>query len=331
MLQRRRIKLITIFYCPVGYILLNLLMSLMITGAPTDIPRSINSFGNKVYEELPDKRENIVFSPISAHAALSLTYQGAAGETAESFRNSLGAPEASANAEEYKNFMSTLNAVRNVTIHLANKIYVKNGYRLKDNFKVIAKTYFSADGQNIDFSRRAEAAAEINRWVKLKTDNKIDKLISSTDLDANTRAILLNAIYFKGNWIAKFRKRDTRRETFHTDETKSVDCQMMHQTNYFDYAENGELDAKILKMKYEDERFSMIVVLPNSGNDIEELERKLARKDIASLTKTNAMSYKQVVVSIPKFKFESTLQLNPPLRKVRPTPTKFLKFMSIFP
>lgn len=307
-----------------GIILLfNIVTTCMVTIThSTNTPRGINPFGNKLYEVLPNE-QNLVFSPISIHAALSLAYQGSTGETAESFRQNLEVPDTNQNAEEYKNFMTKLNEDGDVTIHLANKIYVQEKYKLKDDFKSTVKNNFFADGDNIDFSKQENAANTMNTWVKESTGGKIDHLIDSQDLNDQTRAVLLNAIYFKANWMIEFDSADTRVDKFFVSDSESFDCEMMHQKDKFGYAENSELDAKILKMKYKDERYSMVIVLPNSHNEIKELENELIHTDISNLTRrresfcdSDAMTVRTVNVAIPKFRLESNLNLKQPLTQV---------------
>ncbi|KAI4454430.1 serine protease inhibitor serpin [Holotrichia oblita] len=250
----------------------------------TNTPRGINPFGNKLYNVISNEH-NLIFSPISIHAALSLAYQGSTGATADSFKQNLEVPDTNQNAEEYKNFMMKLKEDGNVTIYLANKMYVQETYKLKDHFKATAETYFFADGQNIDFSKEENAANTMNTWVKESTGGKIDHLIEPEDLSDDTRAVLLNAIYFKANWLTQFEEEKTGVEKFFVSDSESFDCQMMHQKDKFEYAENSELDAKILKIKYKDERFSMVIILPNSYNKINDLENELIHKDISNLTR----------------------------------------------
>lgn len=86
----------------------------------------------------------------------------------------------------------------------------------------------------------------------------------------------------------------------------------MKQTGHFKYGQIEELDAKILKMNYEDNKYSMIIILPNSKSGLNDLEKKLVDKDINSF----ATFQRHVTVIIPKFKLESNLQLKQPLIEV---------------
>lgn len=281
--------------------------------APTDVSSGINSFAHKLYNVVSTKDSNLIFSPFSVHAALSFAYQGAAGETARSFQNSLGLPERTETAASYKSIMTSLKNVEKVDIRIANKIYVKSGYKLNENFRSVAVDDFRAGVEAIDFTRTTDAASNINAWVKDQTNDRIKDLVTAGDFDESTAAVLLNAIYFKGNWLRKFNTKHTHPEKFYVSESDSVDCQIMRQMGNFEYGESANLDAKVLKLKYADQRFGMTIVLPNSKTGIDRLEKKLGDLDINGLSTTST----SVSVYLPRFKVESSIILNEPLKKVR--------------
>lgn len=281
----------------------------------TSVLKANSDFGKNLYQILARKDGNIVFSPLSAHTVLALAYQGAAGKTAESFASTLKLPESKAAASGYKEVMSGLNNIQNVTLHIANKVYIKPTYKLKDSFGQIARDSFYSEVEPVEFGQSVAAAKTINGWVEKKTNNKIKDLIKPDSLNALTRLVLVNAIYFKGDWKHKFDKALTTKQPFYLNDEDKVDVDMMHITKNFRYGENEELDAKILELPYNNEDVSMLIVLPNQKNGIKELEKKLQSVDISELAQ-NIYS-REVIVSLPKFKIESTIPLNDVLEEVR--------------
>ncbi|GJQ83419.1 hypothetical protein Trydic_g14200 [Trypoxylus dichotomus] len=257
----------------------------------TDVSTGINSFAHKLYGAVSKKGSNLIFSPMSVHAALALTYQGAAQATARSFQRGLGVPDASETAAGYKRIVAALNSVENVKISMANKIYVKSGYKLKENFRSVADNYFSANAEAIDFTQKQKAAANINDWVKNRTNDRIQDL---------------------GTWSKRFNERHTHDDKFYTSETDTVDCKMMRQMGQFEYGELDDLDSKVLRLKYDGDRFAMTIVLPNSKIGIDDLERKLADKDINGFVTAK----RSVSVWLPRFKLESSIDLKQPLIQV---------------
>lgn len=272
-------------------------------------------FTTNLYQALSKSEGNLIFSPISAHTVLSLAYQGAAEGTAQSFANTLKLANAAIAVDGYRNVMESLNNVPNVTLHIANKIYAKTGYKLKDAFSDVARNAFHSEVEQVNFSDNTNAAKTINSWVEQKTKQKIKDLIAPDALDDLTRLVLINAIYFKGNWADKFDKAKTKKAPFYLNDSNKIDVDTMHLTKKFRYGENGDLDAKILELPYSNRDLSMVIILPNQRNGLKALEAKLASTDITTLT--NALYTAEVNVALPKFKIESKLDLKETLEQVR--------------
>ncbi|KAK9731418.1 Serpin (serine protease inhibitor) [Popillia japonica] len=288
--------------------------SLFIIICAEDVPSSINRISPILYNAISEDK-NLIFSPFSVHySALSLLYEGSGGLTTATIRNALFLPDVEPTAYEYKTIMDTLNSAKNVTLRIANKIYLQSGYKLKRSFRLVTENYFDADAETIDFGQSVAAAEKINEWVKEKTHNKIDKMFKPDDLDSDTRAVLLNAIYFKGKWSLPFPKDVTRTAKFYTSDTEFIMHPMMYQAAYFDYGEFVELDARILRIKYENKRFAMTIILPNSRTGIAVLEKKLSHINLNTLKL--AQSKGKVWLSLPKFKIESTFNLEDPLIEI---------------
>lgn len=274
-----------------------------------------STFSNKLYEILSKKEGNVFYSPLSAHAILSLVYQGADGATADSMAKSLHLSDTKLAATGYQSLMETLNTVDNVTLHIANKVFVHHQRILKGEFDAIAKKHYLAETENVAFHPDNVAAAnKINGWVEDKTNNKIKDLIQPDDLNENTRLVLVNAIYFKGNWLEQFKPELTKKEKFYLNDTDTVECDMMHMNKKFLYGEDDDLDAQIVSLPYKNQDLSLMIILPRSKTGIEALEKKLVTKDLSALSR-NLRSV-EVILSLPKFKIETTMDLNDPLKEL---------------
>ncbi|CAH1183104.1 unnamed protein product [Phaedon cochleariae] len=271
-------------------------------------------FTKNLYSILAKNDGNIFFSPISIHAILALAAQGSGTTTREALCKALNVPDIKAAAEGYKDIMSRLNSVKDVTLHMANKVYMKQSYNLQESFKGIVTSHFSSEVQQLDFAQQAAAAKTINTWVEEKTKDKIKDLIKASDLDPLTRLVLVNAIYFKGTWAEKFDAANTKTEKFYKNETETVDVQMMHLTKKFYFKNDETLNAKVLELQYTNKDLSMIIILPNERNGIADLEAKLANTDLSRITEN--MYRPEVIVALPKFKIEQTIELNDPLKEL---------------
>ena len=87
----------------------------------------------------------------------------------------------------------------------------------------------------MDFSQAVQSATAINQWVVEQTNNKIKKLITPDSLGPLTKLVLVNAIYFKGNWDVKFDKSKTSKGDFHVSPTKTIKTDMMFTIEEYAY------------------------------------------------------------------------------------------------
>ncbi|XP_017768978.1 PREDICTED: serine protease inhibitor 3/4-like isoform X3 [Nicrophorus vespilloides] len=279
------------------------------------IAKGNNDMSMKLYEEVVKQvKGNVIYSPISVHTILSLLHQGSTGKIANDMQRVLGIPEKSFSAAGFQELMTSLNGVQNITLEMANKVFVMEGCKLNPTFKEVALKSFNAGADEVNFAENQKAASTINGWVEEKTKDKIKNLIDPNALNSLTRMVLVNAIYFKGDWAKKFNKNNTTKQKFYTSTTDSVEVDMMHMKDKFFYGEKADLDAKVLSIPYLNQDVSLVVVLPNDVDGIEELEKKLINYDMSNLTKDN---YKmEVELSLPKFKIETTIDLNQPLKNI---------------
>lgn len=272
-------------------------------------------FAKKIYDSVSKEDGNIFFSPLSIHTVLAMLYQGAAGETAKQLANALNISDFKVAANGYSDIMNVLNNIQDVTLHMVNKIFVADGFPLKEPFERTATEMFLSGIESVNFAENVKAADKINQWVEEKTNSKIKDLLSADSLNKLTRLVLVNAIYFKSDWQHQFKIENTKTEQFFVTSKNKVECQMMHiTTRGFGFCDDSKLDAKILRLPYKDNNVSMVLVLPNSVNGIVKLEQKLLNVDLTTLTQN--MYYDEVKLSLPKFKIETTMDLKPILKQV---------------
>lgn len=161
------------------------------------IIRGNEAFGKAIYAKCTDNSQNLILSPFSAHTVLAMAMAGAGGSTKEAFSKVLGIPDINKAAEEYNELTQRIAKIEGVTFKTANKIYLKEGYPLKENFKAITETKFHSSVEPANFGDSQNAAKKMNTWVEEQTNSKIKDLISPDSLDALTRLVMINAVYFK--------------------------------------------------------------------------------------------------------------------------------------
>ncbi|KAL5287307.1 SERPINI1.2 family protein [Megaselia abdita] len=261
-----------------------------------------------------DPTKNIIISPLSVQTCVALAYAGASGETAHEIVKGLRlvSDKREEVAESYAEFLQSYKD--NQLVKIANKIYVNQNYKLKESFKEITGKYFNSEADTLNVANPAAAADKINKWVEDKTNNKIKDLISSDNIDDLTRLVLVNAIYFKGNWAKKFDKENTMKESFYFNENDSVQVDMMTQKSKFRFGVFEDLDATTLELPYADSNLSMLIVLPNQRTGLKDVGSKLKNKSIFEISQN--MYETEVSVMFPKFKVDYAVELTEPLKKM---------------
>jgi len=161
------------------------------------------------------------------------------------------------------------------------------------------------------------AAAIINKWVAEKTNNKITQIVSAEDVSRLTRLVLVNAIYFKGDWLTKFDINDTRDHDFHISPTESVKVKMMHMKSIkLFYGVSSELNAEAIELPYTGENLSMVILLPDTGTTLSQLEEKLTSDDLAFVKEKFSMSLEEVKLWLPRFSLDEKLDLAEVLKRM---------------
>lgn len=274
----------------------------------------INLLAKDLFKILRKTNKNILFSPVSIHSILSQVAQGAAGATKEAFMKALYSPVNEKTLQDYKYVIDKTNNLRNVTYYLANKVYIKESLQLKESFKNILTASFYSAAEPLNFSEPETSAQLINSWVGNKTNEKIKDLVSPRDLDSSTALVLINAIYFKGNWNKAFDIRETTNEKFYLNKDDFVYVQMMHREGIYYFNEIDHLDANVLILPYSNRYVEMVIIYPNKKDGLAEMEEKLKEYDFTKITE--CCYSLDVKVSIPKFRLETSMELTEPLTEV---------------
>ncbi len=175
---------------------------------------------------------------------------------------------------------------------------------------VFFRTYYSAELESVDYANAEEARQKINNWVEGQTANKIQNLIPSGVLNALVRLVLVNAIYFKGDWVQKFDPKNTEKADFHVSAADKVTVDMMFQSKKFRVGYSRDLKTSVVEMPYIGDDLSMVVLLPDKQSSIEQLEQGLTLSHLINLQTSFRMSETNSLVWLPKFKMEQDFDLS---------------------
>ena len=237
----------------------------------------------KAVNEANQSSKSFIYSPLSITYVLGMVNDAAIGQTEQELEQTLGFHEGGIQAvNEYcKKLIDGLPKVDNqVTLNIANAIFLNKDYTLKPQFLEDMNTYYNAKAEVLDFTSPS-TLDHINGWCNEKTNGMIPSILDK--VDADLMSYLLNAIYFKADWASKFDPKNTKTETF-TTEDGNTPVPLMHQNVLIQYLNNSLFSA--VKIPYGNGMWEMIVLLPEEGNTVDNVINHLAAYGLAGIEGT---------------------------------------------
>ncbi|XP_071469734.1 serpin B6-like [Marmota flaviventris] len=270
-----------------------------------------------------DSSKNVFYSPISISSALAMVLLGANGTTAVQMAQvlSLNKSSNSGGGDVHQSFQSLLTEVNKTDtqylLRTANRLFGEKSYDFLSSFKDSCQKFYQAEMEELDFLNATEESRKhINTWVAKKTEDKITELLSSGSLNTNTKLVLVNAIYFKGNWDKQFDKELTQERPFKVSKNEEKPVQMMFKKSTFKMTYIGEIFTKILVLPYVSEELNMIIMLPDEHIDLKTVEKELTYEKYIEWTNPDLMDEEEVEVFLPRFKLQENYDLEEVLRSL---------------
>uniref|UniRef100_A0A673N6Q1 Leukocyte elastase inhibitor-like n=1 Tax=Sinocyclocheilus rhinocerous TaxID=307959 RepID=A0A673N6Q1_9TELE len=233
------------------------------------LSRANSLFALDLYRTLSESNAegNMFFSPLSISAALSMVYLGARGDTAKEMEKVLSFSSVSDVHSHFETLTSTINSPSaSYILKLANRLYGEKTFSFLPEYLNSTLKLYHAELQAVDFIGASDESRQlINKWVEEQTENKIKDLLQPGVVNGLTRLVLVNAIYFKGNWMHVFEARNTKEMPFKINQSRPVE--MMYREETFPFRYIPEYKLQVLELPYEQEELSMLILLPNETQD----------------------------------------------------------------
>jgi serpin B len=273
------------------------------------------AFALELYQVLRKDHENLFYSPYSISVALALAYAGARGETAQQMADAMHYTLSQERLHAAFNALDQALASRGegamgkdgqaFQLHVANAIWGQQDYSFLDAYLDVLALNYGAGLRLVDFVKAPEEArVTINDWVSEQTENKIDDLIPAGAIDALTRLVLTNAIYFNAAWAKPFDEKQTEDGSFRLLDGSQVTVPMMKQVESLGYAMGKGYQA--VELPYDGNELSMVILVPDEGQ-FGAFEDALDAGRLEAIVQD--LRYVQVALSMPKFEIESSLSL----------------------
>jgi serpin B len=277
---------------------------------PIDLPENTksviaadNSFGFDLYLKLSaeaQKGTNLMISPLSVSQALTMTLNGANGETKAAMEEALrvtGIDRDELNELNKTLVSALLNHDPRVILEIANSIWYRDDFTVLPDFIQRNQTYYGAEVTAMDFSDPG-CKDVINNWVDTKTRGKISEIVK--EIKPESFMFLINAIYFKGTWTYEFAKKDTRESQFYLEDGTSVPVQMMNQELDLNTFQTDIFTS--VELPYGKGNWRMFLFMPKDGHKLADIESQLNTKNWNGWMGSYQL-LKEVQFSMPKFTF----------------------------
>ena len=280
-----------------------------------DLAAGNTAFAVDLYHQLRGAEGNLFFSPYSISTALAMTYAGARGDTeaqmAQALHFALSQEELHPAFAALEGHLAQIQAKGDIALHVANALWPQVGYAFLAAFLDLCQRCYGVTITPVDYATDPEAARQqINAWVEEKTRDKIKELLKPPHVPPLTTLILVNAIYFKGNWASQFDPEDTEDGPFDRLVGDAVGAPMMRQKARFGYRETDDL--QVLELPYVGGDLSMLVLLPRERDGLPALEAALTVENLALWTQR--LHATEVQVLLPRFKLSGEFDLGETLK-----------------
>lgn len=274
-----------------------------------------NRFALDLYARLREQEKgNVFFSPYSVHTALAMTSTGATGDTRAEMAKVLHLPadaDKALAAGDLGRFYA--GGSKQYELAVANALWGQAGWPWRADFKGVLADRFGAGFREADFKADPQGQRkQINAWVSEKTRTRIPELLAPDNVSDATRVVLVNAIYFKGDWAHAFKRPETKDAPFRLAAGGTAQVPLMHTNLDCPYAEIP--GGQLVRLPYKGGELEMVVLLPKEPTGLPALEASLTAE---SLTKwVGGSGTRRVNLYLPRFTTKQRFDLEGVLRKM---------------
>ena len=274
-----------------------------------------SEFAFDLYQALGDSGGNLFYSPYSISQALAMTYAGARGDTEKQMADTLNFLLSHDSLHPAFNSLDIDLSSRGegakgkdeegFRLNIVNAIWGQEDFKFLSEYLDILAENYGAGLRILDFIKAPDQSRiTINEWVSDQTEGRIEDLIPQGAIDALTRLVLTNAIYFNAAWKYPFNEEATSDGLFYLLDGGTITIPMMRLTESLGYT-SGD-GYQVVELPYDGNELSMVILLPDSG-EFKDFEESLNYRKVDGII--SDVKGSQVSLQMPKFEFESEFSL----------------------
>ncbi|KAI9552162.1 hypothetical protein GHT06_022499 [Daphnia sinensis] len=289
--------------------------------AMNNVAESLHLFTNEFSQRIEhgDGTANLVISPASLFAAMSLASLGARGATLSQIQQVLRlSTDALTKKGGMTRIIASMTAARNqdVVVDMANLLWIPRGLAIKAEYAKSVQDIFQTRVRDADFSRTEEVRQVINQRIENITRGHITDLFPRGSVTKTTQLLLANAFYFKGVWLHAFNRSDTYRERFFMANGQSVMAPMMHGSGTFQAGILDNIGTKAIFMPYQGKRHGLLCVLPDRNKKLSDVENHMLSSGFTPTTMLRRMIHRDINITLPKLKMKFGAEMSHVFRKM---------------
>ncbi|GAB1298065.1 Serine (or cysteine) peptidase inhibitor, clade B, member 6e [Apodemus speciosus] len=256
-------------------------------------------------------------------SSLAMILMGANGTTASQISQALSLDKCIGNgggdvSQGFQSLLTEMNKTgTQFLLKEVNGLFLEKTFDIQPSFESSCRKFYQAELEELDFKGAAEQSRQhINTWVAEKTEDKIKELLSPDTVNLDTRMVLVNANYFKGNWEKPFNKKDTREMPFNISKNEKKTVQMMFKKSTFKIYFVEEISTTIVLVPYLGNGLNITIMLPDEHVELRMVENQITYQKLIEWTKLIKMEEKEVELYLPRFKMEENYDMKDVLCKL---------------
>ncbi|KAK6960237.1 serpin B3 [Biomphalaria glabrata] len=272
------------------------------------LAEAVSMFSLDVFNKLHTESKNLLFSPLSGHSALSMVMLGAWNKTLDNFHELLKIEDP---YTAYIELFQDYETMPGIDIVLANGIWAKPTFPIKDEYKGHVGHIFQVEPKTIDISAPKGPEEPINAWVANRTNNAITTILPPSFITADTDILFLNVFFLNASWESPFDASKTQDGEFVTESGETIRTSFMRRDDV--EVEVGEMEgfaAKVLRLPFKNYGFAFYIALPNENETLSRLHDFMVNELHDSELFFAHLQTTKVNLYVPKFQLTSTLNIS---------------------
>lgn len=264
-----------------------------------------------VKEVFHHEQKNIIFSPFSIKLLLSLLYEASKehSKTRQELSLVLAGSDLEKNRLLYQEFLeNSTKENSNYQFNVGTRIFVDHmAANVSADYSDLVQSCYKTSIESVMFNSSAETASKINEWCSKATNGHLKDLVNE-ELIEDSVMVIVNALFLKASWRNSFKEELNKMRTFHVSENATIQTEFMEQTDIYEYLDDQNMQLEMLRLPYKGRHFSMTIVLPYANRSLDKLVESLTDQNLRKLESN--LQREEIVVIIPKYKFDYSTMLN---------------------